>query len=628
VGQALSARTVRRRIIDGTWWAIVGALLVLTAIVLVHRVTWYLSVDQFGYLTFATDLGHGRVFHSWAPAAALADVLPIRTDVLAQTYIADHGRIYCRYAPGFPLLLAGWMAAFGPAAAHDLNPVLFVSLLAVVIAFERRLSRSPWRAVFAAFLIAMLPTMLHLWGLTLTRDMAAHLSAFAGLFLLLPRRGAALSGARAACAGVLLGYAVSIRPDQVLYLLPALVLWSGHWRRSRAPASLLRGALVGGIVGMLPLLIYNGLATGNPLRLTQAMELGGYGEVSDPPVLPPSDATEAPRVQHPSPVWRGGTLVQVNGGGFALRNLPGTFAGHLAFLVDAYGPTFLGLAGLGAALAFVQRPLLFFIAVPYVLSALLFYSCWTRPDSRYLIGVHLFLILLIAEGAFGPFALIRRVARGPRGARLLAAGFGVAACLAVAAARDHLPVRESALRLLSSLVPALLATGAAAAIVWPRRRVVGAVGMTVGLAVSGVGLSRAVAGLDRRAPFQQAEMEAARANVRALVEPGAVVITMEELGRPAENIEYYSGVANALYLTDLTRWRLSPIEAVTRFRGAGKPVYLLFAAETRETLAVLGALRERWPVDLLADVPRDEALTHFVSGPAQAGIRVQWYRVQ
>src|SRR5262245_41974847 len=87
--------------LDILWWALVAVVVVMTAQTTAHRITWYLAVDQYGYLTFANDLLHGRIFHEWPVAQALANVLPERTDMLVQTYIWDHGRMYCRYAPGF-----------------------------------------------------------------------------------------------------------------------------------------------------------------------------------------------------------------------------------------------------------------------------------------------------------------------------------------------------------------------------------------------------------------------------------------------------------------------------------------------------------------------------------------------
>ena len=105
-----------------------------TAAALAQQITWYLAVDQFGYLNFAHDLLHGHIFHTWAPLKALEPFFPTRTDLLAQTYVYDDGRLYCRYAPGFPLLLAGWVGLLGDDRAHYLNPTLYLVLLAVALA--------------------------------------------------------------------------------------------------------------------------------------------------------------------------------------------------------------------------------------------------------------------------------------------------------------------------------------------------------------------------------------------------------------------------------------------------------------------------------------------------------------
>src|SRR5207249_45850 len=141
-------------------------------------------------------------------------LLPQPTDVLAQTYVWDHGHLYSRYAPGFPLLLAGWIALFGDAAAHALNPFLFLVLLAVLIALEWRVHRSLWRGTALAALVMTCPTGVSLWALTPTRDVAAHLFAFVALALLAGR--GRLAPRRALGAALSLGYAGSIRPDTVL----------------------------------------------------------------------------------------------------------------------------------------------------------------------------------------------------------------------------------------------------------------------------------------------------------------------------------------------------------------------------------------------------------------------------
>ncbi len=201
-----------------------------------RQITWYLAVDQFGYFTFARDILAGRLFHAWPPGDALARALPPRTDVLVQSYIWDNGHIYSRYAPGFPLVLAAWIALVGEHRIHTLNPILFCTAIVLVAVFVRRLTRSWWRGLAAAALIPLCPTQIHWWGLTLTRDVATHVVAFTGLLLLLPSGSHALGGRRTVLATLLLGFTAAMRPDAVMYLMPAglLVLW--RWRRERATA--------------------------------------------------------------------------------------------------------------------------------------------------------------------------------------------------------------------------------------------------------------------------------------------------------------------------------------------------------------------------------------------------------
>ena len=174
--------------------------LVAIARMLEARITWYLAVDQFGYLQFAHDLLHGKIFHDWEPATIMG-ILPKRTDVLAQTYIWDNGRMYCRYAPGFPMLVAGWIGLFGDARVSFLNPTIFLGLLAMVMACGWRLTGSPWRGLAAAVLIALCPTRMYWWSLTLTRDLSAHFFALIGLYQLIPREEAPLTPRRAIVAG-------------------------------------------------------------------------------------------------------------------------------------------------------------------------------------------------------------------------------------------------------------------------------------------------------------------------------------------------------------------------------------------------------------------------------------------
>src|SRR6185436_14809543 len=121
----------------------------------------------------------------------------------------------------------------------------------------------------------LFPSFLHLWGITLVRDLSTHLFALLGLYLLLPYRGRKLGPGRMACAALALGYAAAIRPDAVLYLLPASCVTLYRVWRERPPlprfASVFGAAVLGLVLGLSPFLAYNWIATGNPLRPTQGM---------------------------------------------------------------------------------------------------------------------------------------------------------------------------------------------------------------------------------------------------------------------------------------------------------------------------------------------------------------------
>jgi len=123
-------------------------------------------------------------------------------------------------------------------------------------------------------------------------------------------------------------------------------------------------------------------------------------------------------------------------------------------------------------------------------------------------------------------------------------------------------------------------------------------------------------------------MARARAIFARKVEPGAVAITTEEVGRPVENIEYYSGVAHALYLTDLQRWRLTVGDAADLLARGGMTPYLLLPKAQPGLEGLLDALRHRFAVELAADIPARRAIDYFVAAAfLPEGIHMQLYRL-
>jgi hypothetical protein len=607
------------------WWVATALLLYVATRTVLRSVTWYLAVDQYGYLTFAHDLIRGHVFHHWPPLDAFAAHLADRVDVLVQTYVYDHGRLYCRYSPGFPLVLAAWLLLFGDDGAHYLNPVVFLALLVLTLAFSARIFRSRWRGTAVVALVVLCPTGISFWAMTLVRDLPAHLFGLAGLFLLLPAHTGPLGPRRVATGGLLLGFACSIRPDAVLYLLPAALLTLARWWREGRGGVRLSGLVAAGgvafIVGLGPFLVYNWLATGSPLRATQGMEVEQF-------LSSPAAASDAEHVGYPPPAWQlwhgGGSPVQ--GGGLKLENLRRGLPMNLGLLRGAYGEVLSAIAGWGLVLALLQRRLLFLTVVPYCIGALVFFGFWSNPQWRYLVGVSLFFPMLIVEGSLGTLDLVRRLVR--RGRRDAAWLVTLPFLALVVASATHFPLSgdSQALARVVPIVVGLANTAALAASLWPQRRLTAVAEPAFAVALVGVAVWLAVDSWAVRARFQRSEMLRARGAFRAAVQERAVVITTEDVGRPAENIEYYSGVAHALYLTDLERWHLSVPQAADLLLRGGWVPYLLIPPRGRAPM--LEELRQGFTVKLVAAIPRERGMDYFVATKAQPeGIPMRLYRL-
>ena len=567
--------------------ALAGAVLALAGWGTLRRITWYVATLQHANLTFARDLAHGAVFHHSAALDALADLMPARTDAMAQTYVWDHGRLYSRYAPGFPLLLAGTMRLFGEDAVHYVNPALFLMLLVVLMAIGHRLLRSAWLGAAVPALVLLTPTRTPWWAFTPTNDVAAHLAGLIALYLAIVHAERRLTWLGAATLGFALGYAVSIRPDTALYAIPIALILAMQRRTDpagRPHASWGTAALAGLLLGMLPFLSYNWLVSGNPLRSTQAMELEEFW-------TPAAAATHIRPQSCGGKLWCSGVIEGVQGGGLRATNLPRVLPENLRQIRSMYGDALLGAAAFGALLSTITSPVLFVATVPYVLAALLFFGCWGRPDHRFLMGLDLLLPLLVLQGTIGLVGVVGRLVE--RGlvvrARLLAL-VGTGACataIVFAAGPSSLTTTNwisgwiSARWVTEALTPMLLAYTMVALLAASVGKVRGALAMTAPvLLMSLVGLIAVQVHESRNAPFQRMQVDRARATWAAASEPPAVVITSEDIGRPAENIEHYTRIP-ALYLTDLERWRLSLVDVTRRLIERGMHPYLVIGQDAR-----------------------------------------------
>ena len=120
----------------------------------------------------------------------------------------------------------------------------------------------------------------------------------------------------------------------------------------------------------------------------------------------------------------------------------------------------------------------------------------------------------------------------------------------------------------------------------------------------------------------------ARATLGRVVEPGSVIITTEDVGRPGENIDYYSRVAQAFYMTDLIRWNLQIADAADLLARARLKPYLLipFGQPGRDFL--LARLRRQVEVELVKDISPADAMDHFVAASFYPrGVHMHLYRL-
>jgi hypothetical protein len=114
------------------------------------------------------------------------------------------------------------------------------------------------------------------------------------------------------------------------------------------------------------------------------------------------------------------------------------------------------------------------------------------------------------------------------------------------------------------------------------------------------------------------------------------VITTEDIGRPAENIEHYGGVPS-FYVTDLERWHVRPSAASVRFLLAGVRPYLLVASpkgrslnerDVSERARALADLAANGLVaDRVLEIPAARNMEYFVASPAGAKIDSELFRI-
>jgi hypothetical protein len=309
-----------------------------------------------------------------------------------------------------------------------------------------------------------------------------------------------------------------------------------------------------------------------------------------------------------------------------LAYLSATLPGNWAKIHRFYGNVMLALALLGLGVAAVMRPALALALGLYLTTALLFYSCWGRAYGRYLVSIWLLTPVLIANGTIGSIALVRRLwQRGQRDAARWVAGAGILLVLACHFGVGPQPDGTVQLAVTRLLVVTIVA-GLAAAAFWPEWPIeaIAAPAATLVLVILGTAWLAAPV---PRATVQRPEIARAVEVTQRTFAPRAVLITTEDIGRPAENYEYYAGV-HALYLTDLARWRIPIEEAVFYFLIAEQEPYLLIPRTLPERDQILANLRTQFAVELAADIPAERNYDYFVASAFHGGLPLELWRVR
>jgi len=561
---------------------------------LVRHNNWYLASDQAAFLTMARDLRSGTVFHD---ATIFTETVPHQWhwktyDALQQTYFFRDGELYSRYPPGFPLLLAAAGALGGEAAEHWLNPLLYLATLLILAVLLDSVLRGhdPLLAlgagVLSLWLVLLVPAGIHLWGITVARDLPAH--GLGLLAVLLAVRG------RAFGSGLALGAAALIRPDALLYATS--VAGVAIWRPPARRALVLWGVALG--LGLLPLLAYNFVTQGHPFSFTQG---GEFLELLSWVLPGTAYASEE-------------LAVAVSGGGFRLSHLASTLPGNLRLLWGSFGALLL-LTLAGGLWSMRHAPGAAAALLPYPIVAILFYSCWVHPDARYLTGASLCLLGLTAVGGVVMARFFQNPALGWFG-KTLSILLGVLL----------LSWQQSDQHILSMAPPGRVFVGLFSSAVlmglvrtW-FRDAAGWAMLAPSVALALLAMLPMLVKAPGWGPFRRPDQLAASDYVREQVPPGSFLLADPSLGRPAENLRVYGGV-EAFYPAEFALLDTTPETAAFLALVHGRRVFrLVDGRDVLPRVAIPGMATQK----LVAFVPQSRAAEIFAD-PRRVPFGVRLY---
>jgi hypothetical protein len=225
-----------------------------------------LNIDKFADRTEDKAFFEGHYYADKAPGLSLLGVPPAAA---ADVYFRAQGwptdtldwGIYDRYARAATLAVVGLMSAAAAAAIY---------LIAL------RLGASNQGAIFGSFVIAV-GSPFFFWSTTfMAHAPAGSMFLFVFGLAVLPRRKDFALGV---AVGAVAGFAVVIDLTAAIVLgVAGGILLALTWRPSAPGAwGYLSGILLGGLLGIMPLLIYNTMVFGSPFHVGYASVVGFEG---------------------------------------------------------------------------------------------------------------------------------------------------------------------------------------------------------------------------------------------------------------------------------------------------------------------------------------------------------------
>jgi 4-amino-4-deoxy-L-arabinose transferase-like glycosyltransferase len=195
--------------------------------------------------------------------AAIPNDHPLRYSSL-QLVENQTGTLYSKYPIGYPLLVAAAWKVGGIDAALLLNPFLYIAAVGAMFLLGLRLGGTG-AAICAALLFATHPTVAFLSGLAFNYMAAwtCSLWALVVAWRWKDRGGVAL----AIAAGLLTGFAVSIRAPQILLAFPLTALACARLKETGLSPAFARQSTAGlaaVLVGLAPTAIHQAVAFGSP----------------------------------------------------------------------------------------------------------------------------------------------------------------------------------------------------------------------------------------------------------------------------------------------------------------------------------------------------------------------------